>query len=103
MTKQEAIERLREWIADGETVYTSLVDVSRSGISRKIKVILLKVGEDGQPYPLFPNYAVSQALGWAQDSRSDAIKVRGCGMDMGFHLVYTLGQVIGRELNHRWL
>jgi hypothetical protein len=41
----------------------------------------------------------------------DGYKVGGCGMDMGFHLVYTLASVLfpedrktgGYKLNHEWI
>ncbi len=77
-----------------------------------------------------PNYAVGRALDlrhWKQNGREqDALVVGGCGMDMGFHIVYNLGRVLfpdgfkvegrgrngdtsgwdkdgGYALNHRWL
>lgn len=37
-------------------------------------------------------YAVADAVGWPE--RDGAIVVGGCGMDMGFHLVYTLGRYL---------
>lgn len=52
-----------------------------------------------------PNYAVSTVLGWARGKR-DGIRVSGCGMDMGFHLVYNLSLVLygsGDALKQRWI
>ena len=31
--------------------------------------------------------------------KNDAVVVGGCGMDMGFHLVYTLSYVLFKENN----
>jgi hypothetical protein len=48
---------------------------------------------------------VARALGWRYDNH-DGVTVKGCGMDMGFHLVYSLSQALygareGYALKHR--
>ena len=83
----EAIERLREWLSPGDTVYTNVIHVSRSGMSRNIKVYTFQNNE-----PLYLSYNVAQALGWGKPD--DFVKVGGCGMDMGFHLVYELSATL---------
>lgn len=100
----ESIAKLREWIKPGDTVYTILDHVSASGMSRAIRVVLPYVTDrplsDGRPAIDFihPNYAIGQALGlrhWKRNGHEqDALVVGGCGMDMGFHLVYSLSQVL---------
>lgn len=86
----EAIERLREWLNPGDVVYTNVTHVSRSGMSRHIKVYKFENNE-----PRYLTYNVAQALGWRfiRDPR-EAVKVDGCGMDMGFHLVYELSHTL---------
>lgn len=40
------------------------------------------------------------------DQKRDGFRVSGCGMDMGFHLVYCLGQTLfhdGNSFKHRWV
>ena len=86
--REQALARLREWIKPGDTVYTVLRHVSRSGMQREIGVGLLKDGVD-----LHPNWAVACALGERLGKR-DGVIVGGCGMDMGFHLVYNLSYVL---------
>lgn len=127
----EAIEKLRGWIKPGDTVYTVLESVSRSGMSRTIRVVLPHVDVpavvDGVvvcrhtaetcpgrpcaegcdhveyapalPQPprvsfLHPNHAIGVALGLRQAKRGDGLIVGGCGMDMGFHLVYELSAML---------
>ena len=85
----EAVERLRNWLKPGDTVYTSVVHVSRSGMQRSIKVYQIK---DNQP--LFLSYNVAKALGSGYDQHREAVKISGCGMDMGFHLVYELARTL---------
>jgi hypothetical protein len=96
--RDEAIVKLREWIKPGTAVYTVLDHVSRSGMQRQIRVLVPYTREDGTIDFLHPNYSVSIALGWPQATRNgrrqDGIKVNGCGMDMGFHLVYSLSRVL---------
>jgi hypothetical protein len=99
--KAEMIERLQREIPAGSTVYTVLRHVSSTGMSRVIGLIVLQDNE-----PRFYGYHAAKALGWSWDGRRDGVKVGGCGMDMGFHLVYSLSRVLhgdGYALNHRWL
>lgn len=113
----EAIAQLREWIKPGDTVYTILDNVSRSGMSRAIRVVLLSPAGTGVESvapggkvtdyvrrdsihceATHPNWAVGKALGirhWKRNGREqDALVVGGCGMDMGFSLVYELSSVL---------
>ena len=94
----EAVTKLREWIKPGDTVFTILRHVSKSGMSREIGIVLLSPAADEQSdgrtcIDLHPNYLVAQALG-ERIGKRDGIVVGGCGMDMGFHLVYNLGRVL---------
>lgn len=98
----DAINKLREWIKPGDTVYTILDHVSASGMRRAIRVVIPVVGEDGRIDHLHPNWAVGKALGlrhWKRNGREqEALILDGCGMDMGLQLVYELSSVLyGRE------
>jgi hypothetical protein len=86
--RDEAIARLHEWLKPGDTVYTIVRHVSRSGMSRDISVVVMT--PDG---PIHPNWAVARATGMrlVTTGGHDAIRIGGCGMDMGFALVYELG------------
>lgn len=89
--RAEAIERLRGWLKPGDTVYTILRHVSRSGMSRDISIVIIRDGET-----LHPNHAVSKAIGarLVNAHGSDALRIGGCGMDMGFHVVYELSHAL---------
>lgn len=39
----------------------------------------------------------AKACGFAFDERYEAVKIGGCGMDMGFHIAYELGRVLFPE------
>ena len=93
----EAVTRLREWVKPGDTVYTVLDHVSQSGMSRIIRVVLLGC-EGGKVTERHPNYAVGTVLGLSHGKRRgrevDGLRLSGCGMDMGFHLVYSLSRAL---------
>lgn len=94
--KAEAFQRLREWLKPGDTVHTIVEHVARSGMSRSIRVVILRDGE-----ALHPNHAVSVLLGLSRAKRGDGMIVGGCGMDMGFHVVNSLGYALfGEEAEH---
>ena len=107
--KEESIALLRKLMKDDPkpVIYTINRHTSSSGMSRDISLVYIK---NGEPYHI--NYSASKALGDRLVSRNgnDAIRVSGCGMDMGFHLVYSLSSVLfagqeraGYVLNHRWM
>jgi len=85
--RASAIDRLREMLNPGDTVYTILRHVSKSGMTRHIGLVIIRDG-----YTLHPNYNVAAALDLPL--KRDAVSVSGCGMDMGFHIVYNLGMVL---------
>lgn len=89
--KAEAREHLLGLLKPGDTVRTVLRHVSRSGMSRRIDLYLAKGDE-----LLYLSGWAAQAMG-DRVSRAGGIIVGGCGMDMGFHLVYNLGWALWPE------
>lgn len=89
--KESAQRFLSENLKPGDTIYTVLCNVSRSGMSREIK---LYANIDGKMTYL-SGYA--EAMGLGRRGKRDGNIVGGCGMDMGFHLVYGLGRTIYPE------
>lgn len=90
MSKSQSVEyinALREQLKPGDTVYTQLNHVSRSGLTRHIEV---KIIRDNQP--LNATYQVGKALDYR--IKNDGLVVSGAGMDMGFHLIYSLSRVL---------
>ena len=83
--KQETITRLRESLPPGSTVHTILRHCSRSGMQRAISMVV-----DSQDV----SYLVVRATGDKIDQKWGGIKIGGCGMDMGFALVYNLSRVL---------
>jgi hypothetical protein len=76
------------------------------------RTLSLKVAKEGRILDL--TYYASIVLDWplVEVNGSRALRVGGCGMDMGFHTVYTLSRVLfheegsttdaGYSLNHAW-
>lgn len=91
--REEARERLRVLLKPGDTVHTVLRHESRSGMLRVVD--LKHVGDDGSIEHIGCSAALAMGDTW--DSQREGIKVTGCGMDMGFALVYNLGAVLWPE------
>lgn len=100
MDKQNAIDELKELVKPGDTVYTLLRHTSSSGMSRAIDLYVMR---DNSPQRI--SYTAAKLLE-GYDNKHDACKASGCGMDMGFHLVYNLSTTLfsdGYALNQRWM
>ena len=96
--RTEAIEQLRKWLKPGDTVYTILRHVSRSGMQRKISVVVLTKDDAGRIIDLHPNWSVAKATGYQLDADGhDSLVVNGAGMDMGFDVVYNLSRAVFPE------
>ncbi len=86
--KQEAIKNLKKLIKPGDTVYTTLIHVSKSGMYRVIGLYVIK---DNQPIWI-SGHAAKLLEGY--DKKHEGCKASGCGMDMGFHLVHNLSYAL---------
>lgn len=104
--RDEAIARLREALPEGSTVYCVLRSVSRSGMSREISFHGIEIDKyEGKPELTWLSGYVSNATGYRRGKR-EGLHVSGCGMDMGFAVVYDLSRVLygkGDALKHRWV
>jgi hypothetical protein len=98
LTRQEKInerehsrERLSAMLTPGDTVYTMVRSVSSSGMSRTMSLYIVK---DNRLVNI--TYYAAHALEWplVEKNGSRVLRVGGCGMDMGFHTVYTLSRVL---------
>ena len=87
----EKLERLRQMLKPGDTVYTDVVHVSRSGMYRVIRMYVIR---DNRPQCI-DNLAADLLEGY--DSNHEGCQAHGVGMDMGFHLVYNLGYALFPE------
>lgn len=116
--RAEAVMHLRKILKPGDTVYTVLRHVSSSGMTRRIDLYVIR--KNALMY--LSGYA-AKAIGLRRHRTREGIVVGGCGMDMGYHLVYELGAVLwpkgtpkphgrrngepdsegGYALHHKWI
>lgn len=86
--KNESVTRLRELLSPGEELYTTVTHVSPSGMTRWIRVLLIR---DNHPVDI--SWHVARALQRPVNTRNhEGVETGGCGMDMGFELVYSLSR-----------
>ena len=92
--REEARERLLKILSPGDTVHCVLRHVSRSGMTRWIDLYAFQTDEHtGEPVKLWLSYSAAElGVGDRFDDDRECVKVSGCGMDMGFSLVYDLGR-----------
>lgn len=90
-TQDNAIARLRNdyGVRAGSTIYTKVLHVSRSGMTRTIGCYVVRKGE------VFDvSHLVAPAIGATLDRDRGGVKVQGCGMDMTFYVVYSLARAM---------
>lgn len=89
-TKTEAsaaLADLRNYLSPGDTVHTILRHVSKSGMCRDISLVLLG-GDGGRSLDRLAARVLGSRI------KNDGVRVTGCGMDMGFALVYDLSSCL---------
>lgn len=102
MTTQEtAADRLRKYFAPGDTAHTILLHVSASGMSRHIAVIATEKNKwnsnPKQSVPVNVSGLVATLLDRKMNKGCTGIVIGGCGMDMGFEIVYSMGKALWPE------
>ena len=89
------------------TLYTNLKHVSSSGMSRDMKVLAVVEGQIVD----VTWYVGKLDIGTVKERNGQRVlRVGGCGMDMGFHVVYTISAILyGYEergaytIRHEWI
>ena len=84
--KKEARAELLKILKPGDTVYTVVTKVSSSGMTRHITPFIIHKGAARNI-----SWYVWAILGYRRDDSGGNV-VSGCGMDMGFHIVYNLSR-----------
>jgi len=85
--KAQCIVNLKALIKPGDTVRTSCLHVSSSGMSRRISFYIVDP-RDNEIINI--DHFVSVITDYKHSDKGGLI-VNGCGMDMGFAVVYSLG------------
>jgi hypothetical protein len=90
--QEQSLKYLREVLQPGDTVWTSVTHVARSGMTRWIRAFIIR---EGQPEDI--SWHVARVTGSPVNSRNhEGVERGGCGMDMGFDLVYSLSHHLFR-------
>ena len=115
--RQRYTNILRERLAPNTVIYTKVNHVSKSGMQRGISLYVAE-GNEIRDITCHAAWAMGDTI-----HKQGGIKISGCGMDMGFALVYNLGRTLwpdgtpephgkrngqpdswgGYALKHRWL
>ena len=110
--KEKELQRAQEFLCsvfakqERPTAYTILKSVSSSGMSRTMKVVTY---HNGQVLDITWYVAKATQVGTLTEKNGQrVIRVGGAGMDIGFHLVYSLGVALyglegGYKIKQEWL
>lgn len=90
--RQEAMIKLARIFDNTSTVYVVQKSVSKSGMTRRLRLYTCGLARSGEYEMLNITADVADLLGWSINELG--IKVTGCGMDMHFHTVYTLSSIL---------
>ena len=90
--RAQSLAALHDILQPGDTVYSVLRHVSRSGMRRHIDFYAVKNGSHIWLSGHIANVLDSVKRG--TDPRSEGLTVDGCGQDMGFAVVYSLGHAM---------
>jgi len=102
MDKKKVKSILRDFFPEGSTAYTLVTKVAPSGMSRHIMV----AGSRRRGQVENVSWYISQLLGYKYKDGTRSVFIGGCGMDMGFALVYDLSFVLyedGYAIKQQWL
>ena len=113
-TKQqqaEAMDYLKRNLAEGDTVFYIVKNVSNSGMYRHIDFYTFKVKDvfaegEQRVQKVWLSGAISKVLGYPLKEKTNALGVSGCGMNMGFAVIYNLSETLfgnGYKLNDEGL
>lgn len=101
LEQQQAQAELTKILNDiqADTIYTVLRHVSNSGMQREISVKMIDAGR-----VIHLDWLVATALGLKQ-GKHNGLVIRGCGMDMGFHIVDGIKQTCkpSKSFRHEWI
>lgn len=113
--QSESIAELRKILKPGTTIYCVLRHEGAAGMNRSISLVMPvkryttvypKDADGNTDYKATPKqvqdgmyirdltYAAARAMGRKLDKKHGGIRINGCGMDMGFALVYDLGMTL---------
>ena len=87
MKTLKEIPSILKGLKPGDKVYTQVSHVARSGMMRRVRVYIV---DDGEIRDV--TYHVGQVIG--SNVNDDGIKMGGCGYDVTFEVVYSLGRAM---------
>ncbi len=109
--KAEALAYLKRNLNEGDTVFYIVKNVSNSGMYRHIDCYTFKVKDvfeegENRVQKVWLSGAISKVLGYPLKEKTQSLGVSGCGMNMGFAVIYNLAEVLfgdGYKLNDEGL
>lgn len=94
-------DKYHKGIRQGEIIYTILRHVSRSGMYRVIDAVIMRKNEPVSIFAVLSQTAKDEIKEmYKLEEKGTGFKVNGCGMDMGFDLVYNISSLLFKNTQH---
>lgn len=90
-TVDTTTEALQDFFPEGSTVYTVIRHTSQSGMQRAIQI--LAVDKTYGDIVDVSHYVAEAGL-FSRHPKHPGLKVNGAGMDMAYHVAYTLARTL---------
>lgn len=104
--KRDAVTRLKHFLGDNPTIYTVCRHVSASGMSRRISCFIANAPDSIQCV----DWYIEKLGTYKRHRTKEGLVVGGCGMDMGFSVVYNTSADVfngeeraGYKIKQKWL
>jgi hypothetical protein len=92
--RADAIARIKQYVKPGDTVYTTIKHVARSGMCRWVQLYVYRKNKSGECVPIDLTWDAAIASGSKYDDKYEALEIGGCGMDVGFEAVYNMSRAL---------
>lgn len=99
--REEGVQKLKELAPEGSHLYIVLRHTSQSGMVRHISAFVIQ-----DNYPICLDRLIVKLGLFKLTKGGEAMLVHGCGMDMGFHVVYETARAVygnGYTYKYTWL
>ena len=108
---KEARELLQKNVQKDDTIFFVVKRVSNSGMYRHIDFYKFDVKDtfeegENRVRKVWLSSAIAKVLGYSFKEQTQSVGVQGCGMDMGFSVIYNLAHNLfddGYALKHEQL
>jgi hypothetical protein len=93
------IKSLKDSLLENDTIYTKVISVSKTGMSRAITFMIIR---NNRIVDISDLIAKAKISGARLNKYNDCV-ISGCGLDVGYYAVEYLSQEVEIKLKQEWI